>query len=144
MTIRSKRRLLVLTALLAISSGFWWVTRPVIDLRLVGTWKTKSGLTVQYRSDGTGTINEVVGGQPRQIDSFHWRATDGLLTKYFCNRQSMIDARLDRFAELVVSCFKRRRDPNEAKSHFSFVSENEVIVTDEWTRKPQSFVRIAD
>jgi hypothetical protein len=72
MTPRRKRLLIALAAVLALTGGFWWLTRPVIDPRLVGMWSVHIGEyeiyhQFQFNADGTGTVVARSGGQPFHI-----------------------------------------------------------------------------
>ncbi len=52
-----------LATLLAGAVGLWWMTQPVLDLRVVGDWKTQNGSGyIIRRFSANGTCVTLVGG----------------------------------------------------------------------------------
>jgi hypothetical protein len=74
---RYRRRILIATlVVVGLIGGVWWIARPKVDPRFVGTWDSSDGVRWVFRSDGTGECwyggdippsSRVLG-----INSFRW------------------------------------------------------------------------
>jgi hypothetical protein len=67
-----KRLLIALVAVLALSA-VWWLTRPLIDPRLVGTWSVQTNVGPLYHrlvfhANGTGAVEQPAGATPWPIE----------------------------------------------------------------------------
>jgi hypothetical protein len=87
---RNRRRLLNATIVVLFLGGTcWWLTRPRIDRRLVGTWLEQHSswdrkLYWHFRSDGTGDCTTVLLDESQRLgpDPFCWSA-DGITVHLF-------------------------------------------------------------